>query len=591
MNGIAIEFRSVTKRFDGAAAPAVDRLDLRVGRGETVALIGASGCGKTTTLKMINRLIEPTSGTILVAERDILSLPVLELRRSLGYVIQQVGLFPHMTVAANIAIVPQLLGWDKKRIAERVDELLTLVHLPPDQYRGRRPMELSGGQQQRVGVARALAADPPILLMDEPFGALDPITRASLQNEVLEIQRKLRKAIVIVTHDMEEAIRLGDRIIVMEKGRIAQEGTPAELLLRPATPFIASLLGEDRAIKLLQTMSVGDLMQPGGQAGPTAPTLARRRHAARRARRLPVERRRQSHRDRRLRLADRSAGAATPVRIPGGVSVSGILRIALSQGWGQPASLDESLSGLAQAADRAARGGAALLLAPELALSGYGDPEATRRLSLDVEDATMRVGEIARACGIAIATGYCERTEAGFANAALLVGADGRRMLNYRKMHLWGGFEEAIFQPGGLGDLVDIGGLKTGILICFDLDHPVTMQDLAARGADLVLVLSATTRPYDVVPMAQVPARAYENALFVAFCNQAGPQNGFDLVGRSTVCAPDGSVVARAGSDAGEMIFADLDRSAFEAYRQAHRYADLLRRDLYPAAERLDRRP
>lgn len=273
MNGAAIEFRAVTKRFGSAGAPAVDRLDLCVARGETVALIGASGCGKTTTLKMINRLIEPTSGTILVSDKDIQSLPVLELRRSLGYVIQQVGLFPHMTVAANIAIVPQLLGWEKKRIAERVDELLTLVHLPPDQYRNRRPAELSGGQQQRVGVARALAADPPILLMDEPFGALDPITRASLQNEVLEIQRKLRKAIVIVTHDMEEAIRLGDRIVVMEQGRIAQEGTPAELLMKPATPFIASLLGGDRAIKLLQTMFVEDAMQKGDPADQSAPTI------------------------------------------------------------------------------------------------------------------------------------------------------------------------------------------------------------------------------------------------------------------------------------------------------------------------------
>ncbi len=271
--------------------------------------------------------------------------------------------------------------------------------------------------------------------------------------------------------------------------------------------------------------------------------------------------------------------------------MTGPLRTALSQGWGQPSSLEESLSSLTQAADRAAKGGAALLLAPELALSGYGDPEATRRLSLDVEEATLRVGAIARAHGLAIATGYCERLQAGFANAALLVGADGRQMLNYRKMHLWGDFEEAIFQSGALGGLVDIGGLKTGMLICFDLDHPVTMQDLAARGADLVLVLSATTRPYDVVPMAQVPARAYENSLFVAFCDQAGPQNGSDFVGLSTVCAPDGSVIARAGSDAGDMIFADLDRSAFAAYRQAHRYAGLLRRDLFPAAERLDRRP
>ncbi|MBX3570510.1 MAG: ATP-binding cassette domain-containing protein [Rhizobiaceae bacterium] len=275
MSETAIKFRSVTKRFDGTELPAVDRLDLDVHQGETVALIGASGCGKTTTLKMINRLIDPTDGAIMVAGRDVRSVPILELRRSLGYVIQQVGLFPHMTVAANIAVVPQLLGWDRKRIAARVDELLALVHLPPEQYRGRRPAELSGGQQQRVGVARALAADPPILLMDEPFGALDPITRASLQNEVLDIQRKLRKAIVIVTHDMEEAIRLGDRIVVMEQGRIAQAGTPADLLLKPATPFIASLLGEDRAIKLLQTMKVASLMQAGGEMTDGAPGIGR----------------------------------------------------------------------------------------------------------------------------------------------------------------------------------------------------------------------------------------------------------------------------------------------------------------------------
>ena len=258
MTDTAIEFRSVVKRF-GDARPAVDNLDLRIQHGETVALIGPSGCGKTTTLKMINRLIDPTSGSILVDGKDIRNVPILELRRSLGYVIQQVGLFPHMTISANIAVVPQLLGWDKRRIASRVDELLTLVHLPPDEFRHRRPMELSGGQQQRVGVARALAANPPILLMDEPFGALDPITRASLQREVIDIQRKLKKAVVIVTHDMEEAVRLGDRIVVMEGGHIAQAGAPQELLFRPATPFVASLLGEDRAIKLLQTMTVGQL--------------------------------------------------------------------------------------------------------------------------------------------------------------------------------------------------------------------------------------------------------------------------------------------------------------------------------------------
>lgn len=259
----AIEFRSVVKTFAPGSAPAVDHLDLSIDHGETVALIGPSGCGKTTTLKMINRLIDPTTGTILVNGRDIAGLPVLDLRRSLGYVIQHVGLFPHMTIARNISIVPELLGWNQRRIDERVDELLTLVHLPPAEFRNRRPLELSGGQQQRVGVARALAADPPILLMDEPFGALDPITRGSLQDEVIQIQKRLRKAVVIVTHDIDEAIRLGDRIVVMEGGQIVQSGAPEELLANPANPFVASLMGEDRMIKLLQTIKVSRVADLG----------------------------------------------------------------------------------------------------------------------------------------------------------------------------------------------------------------------------------------------------------------------------------------------------------------------------------------
>ncbi|WP_436643239.1 ABC transporter ATP-binding protein [Microbaculum sp. FT89] len=267
MTGIAIEFQSVSKSFSAKLRPAVDQIDLKVHQGETVALIGASGCGKTTTLKMINRLIEPTAGAILVNGKDVRSLPLLELRRSLGYVIQHVGLFPHMTVAANIAIVPRLLGWDQERIHRRVDELLELVHLPPAEFRDRRPFDLSGGQQQRVGVARALAVDPPILLMDEPFGALDPITRASLQNEILEIQRKLRKAIVIVTHDMEEAVRLADRVVVMQAGKIVMDASPTEMLLHPSTPFVASLLGEGRMIKLLQTLKAVDHTGPGSCEG------------------------------------------------------------------------------------------------------------------------------------------------------------------------------------------------------------------------------------------------------------------------------------------------------------------------------------
>lgn len=266
MTTVAIEFQSVTKRFPKTDRPAVDQVNLKVHQGETVALIGASGCGKTTSLKMINRLIEPSGGGILVNGQDIRSLPLLALRRSLGYVIQHVGLFPHMTVAANIAVVPKLLGWDRARINKRVDELLEMVHLPPAEFRDRRPFDLSGGQQQRVGVARALAVDPPILLMDEPFGALDPITRASLQNEILGIQRKLRKAIVIVTHDMEEAVRLADRIVVMQAGRIVMDASPSDILMRPATPFVASLLGDSRMIKLLQTLKVRDHAAAGNCA-------------------------------------------------------------------------------------------------------------------------------------------------------------------------------------------------------------------------------------------------------------------------------------------------------------------------------------
>lgn len=263
MSSIAIEFSKVIKRFPGQEPPAVDQISFTIPAGETLALVGPSGCGKTTTLKMINRLIEPTGGDIFVDDRRIHEMPILELRRSLGYVIQSNGLFPHMTVAQNIAVVPELLGWSKERINERIDELLTLVGLSTAEFCGRRPGQLSGGQQQRVGVARALAADPPILLMDEPFGALDPITRASLQSEVADIQRVLKKTFVFVTHDIDEAVKLGDRIAVMRDGKIAQLGTPQELLSSPANDFVADLLGRDRLLKLLQTVRVDRVMMPG----------------------------------------------------------------------------------------------------------------------------------------------------------------------------------------------------------------------------------------------------------------------------------------------------------------------------------------
>jgi osmoprotectant transport system ATP-binding protein len=240
-----IELDHVTKTFgDGAdRTVAVDDLSLSIADGEIVALVGSSGSGKTTTLRMINRLIEPSGGTITVDGRDVSSLPTHELRRGIGYVIQQGGLFPHLTVLANIGTVPRLLGWSKDRTEDRAHELMETVGLDPAMA-GRYPAQLSGGQQQRVGVARALAADPPVLLMDEPFGAVDPIVRAQLQREFARLQRELGKTVVFVTHDVDEAIILGDRIAVLEQGgRLAQCAAPAELLGNPASPFVADFLG------------------------------------------------------------------------------------------------------------------------------------------------------------------------------------------------------------------------------------------------------------------------------------------------------------------------------------------------------------
>jgi len=258
-----IQLDALTKTFPGVPTPAVDRLTLDIPDGTTCVLIGPSGCGKTTTMRMINRLIEPTSGRIVLDGEDVTKIDPVSLRRRIGYVIQQIGLFPHMTIAANIATVPRLLGWDQAKTASRIDEMLGLVGLEPARFRGRFPRELSGGQRQRVGVARALAADPPVMLMDEPFGAIDPITRANLQNEFLRILRRLKKTVIFVTHDIDEAIKMGDRIAILKDGRLVQYGTPDEILSRPADAFVAEFVGADRALKRLNLVSVRDVMQPG----------------------------------------------------------------------------------------------------------------------------------------------------------------------------------------------------------------------------------------------------------------------------------------------------------------------------------------
>lgn len=254
-----ITMRNVTKRFDQGGAAAVENLDLDVPEGITVALVGPSGCGKTTTMRMINRLIEPTSGEITVGGRDVRSADAIKLRRHIGYVIQQVGLFPHMTVAENVGSVPRLLGWDAARTDARNRELMELVGLDPAML-SRYPRQLSGGQRQRVGVARALAADPPVLLMDEPFGAIDPIARTRLQNEFKQILRRVRKTVVMVTHDIDEAVRLGDRIAIMRDGRIVQYDTPEAILSHPADAFVENFVGADRALKRLTLFQVEAVM-------------------------------------------------------------------------------------------------------------------------------------------------------------------------------------------------------------------------------------------------------------------------------------------------------------------------------------------
>jgi osmoprotectant transport system ATP-binding protein len=270
-----IEIDHVSKLFgaNGDRTTAVDDLSLSVEAGEVVALVGSSGSGKTTTLRMINRLIEPTTGTITVDGKDVSQLPAHELRRGIGYVIQQSGLFPHRTVLANVATVPRLIGWDKRRANARAKELLDLVGLD-DSFADRYPAQLSGGQQQRVGVARALAADPPVLLMDEPFGAVDPIVRAQLQREFAKLQRDLGKTVVFVTHDVDEAIILGDRIAVLETGgRLAQLATPAELLANPASAFVADFLG-GRTVEYADGVPVGYRIEGRFEPGEPEPDAA-----------------------------------------------------------------------------------------------------------------------------------------------------------------------------------------------------------------------------------------------------------------------------------------------------------------------------
>jgi osmoprotectant transport system ATP-binding protein len=266
-----IHLTEVTKTFPGTTKPAVDGLTLHIAEGKVVVLVGPSGCGKTTTLKMINRLIEPTSGSITVAGQDVLSLPAHELRRGIGYVIQQIGLFPHKTIGENIATVPRLLGWGTGQAQARVLELAELVQLSPEMIE-RYPEELSGGQRQRVGVARALAADPPVLLMDEPFGAVDPIVRAKLQDELIALQSRLRKTIVLVTHDIDEAIKLGDRVAILsEGGHLEQYDSPAAILSTPANEFVADFLGSDRGIKRLSLIPLSQIsLDPGPVLSRTA---------------------------------------------------------------------------------------------------------------------------------------------------------------------------------------------------------------------------------------------------------------------------------------------------------------------------------
>jgi osmoprotectant transport system ATP-binding protein len=278
-----IVFDGVTKRYPGRTQPAVDNLSLTIPAGDICVLVGPSGGGKTTAMKLVNRLIPLTEGDIRIDGRSIGSLDETELRRGIGYVIQQIGLFPHMTVAGNIGTVPRLLGWDRQRIDARVRELLDLVGLDANGDRGRYPAQLSGGQRQRVGLARALAADPPLMLMDEPFGAIDPITRERLQDEFLRLHHEIRKTVIFVTHDIDEAIKMGDHIAILaEGGHLAQYDTPDRILAEPANEFVARFVGNDRGLKRLSLATLEDLeLEPitNGASGPRAPVQTSLRDA------------------------------------------------------------------------------------------------------------------------------------------------------------------------------------------------------------------------------------------------------------------------------------------------------------------------
>src|SRR5579884_241101 len=276
--GASVEFRHVSKRFSADSPLAVNDLSLLIPPGNICVLVGPSGCGKTTSLRMVNRLIEPSSGQILIDERDVMSVEPVALRRRIGYVIQQIGLFPHQTIADNIATVPRLLGWPEERIGGRVNELLALIGLDPARVRNRYPAELSGGERQRVGVARALAAEPPVMLMDEPFGAVDPIARERLQDEFLRLHREQRTTVIFVTHDIDEAIKMGDRVAMLQQGGIlAQYATPAELLTRPSSEFVARFVGADRGLKRLALSSLADVALDPAPAEPdgSLPRLGR----------------------------------------------------------------------------------------------------------------------------------------------------------------------------------------------------------------------------------------------------------------------------------------------------------------------------